>query len=208
MEMIDPLGECLQLIVPVFEELEILYYIGGSVATFTHGNRRQTNDVDIVADIREEHILQLSERLGAFFLVDDQMIKRSLRYGSSFNLIHLKSIYKVDIFPLKTRPYDHEAASRRQRELVEGEPSVEAFVASPEDVVLAKLEWFVATNKTSEKQWNDITGVLKTQCFTIDLDYLQHWANEIGVTNLLDKALDESGITELTEETESNGDSD
>jgi len=200
----DPLGECLLLVVPVFEELGISYYIGGSVATFTHGNRRQTNDVDIVAEVREEHIPVLSAKLGDHFLVDEQMIRRSLRQGISFNLIHLKSIYKVDVFPLKARLYDRESMSRRQRELVEAEPPVEAFVSSPEDVVLAKIEWFRATNETSEKQWNDITGVLKTQCFTIDFDYLQHWAGEIGVTDLLEKALDESGITE---ENASNGDS-
>lgn len=190
----DPLGECLLLVVPAFEELGIIYYIGGSVATLTHGNRRQTNDVDIVADIREEHIAPLMDKLGEHFLVDDQMIRRSLRHRTSFNLIHKTSIYKVDIFPLKTRNYDRQVVARRQRELVEN--FVEAYVAAPEDAVLAKLEWYRATNETSEKQWGDIVGVLKTQCFVIDYEYMDQWAREIGVGDLLERALQDAGIEE------------
>ena len=206
--LIDPMGEVLALVVPVFDELKITYYIGGSVASSTHGDRRQTNDVDIVADMQVEHASPFVERLQDKFYVDEPMIRNAIKRKSSFNIIHFATAYKVDVFVMQAQPYDREAARRRVREIIEGEPSVETYLAQVEDVVLAKLRWFQATGNSSEKQWRDIMGVLKAQCFNLDLDYLQRWAGEIGVADLLEKALDESGVIEITEETESNGDSD
>lgn len=205
--LIDPMGEVLALVVPVFEELDIAYYIGGSVASSAHGDRRQTNDVDIVADMQIEHIEEFVQHLKEKFYVDEPMIRDAIKRKSSFNIIHFTTAYKVDVFVMPSQPYDREAARRRVRETVEGEPSVETYLAQVEDVVLAKLRWFKATSNTSEKQWRDITGVLKMQCFTLDLNYLQHWAREIGVADLLEKALDESGVIEITEENTSHGDS-
>lgn len=206
--LIDPMGEVLALVVPVFEALNIAYYIGGSVASSTHGDRRQTNDVDIVADMQLDHVTGFVQSLREKFYVDEPMIRDAIKRKSNFNIIHFTTAYKVDVFVMQAQPYDREAARRRVREVVEGAPSVETYLAQVEDVVLAKLRWFKATGHTSEKQWRDITGVLKAQCFNLDLDYLQRWAKEIGVAPLLDKALDESGVVEITEETESNGDSD
>lgn len=88
---------------------------------------------------------------------------------------------------------------RRVRETVESDPPVEAFLSSPEDVALAKLEWYRLGHETSERQWRDVLGVLKTQCFDIDIDYLEKWAREIGVADLLERALDEAGLKETDE---------
>lgn len=194
--MLDPLGTVLSLIVPVFEKLEILYYIGGSVASGMHGEKRQTNDVDIVADIKVAHVAPLVALLQDEFYVDENMILNAIHLRDSFNVIHFDTSYKVDVFLMKARPYDRQVAARRQRELVDTEPSIEAYVAQPEDVVLAKLEWFRQTGETSDRQWRDILGVLKLQCFTLDLEYMATWAHEINVADLLQQALGDSGLTE------------
>ena len=61
--------------------------------------------------------------------------------------------------------------------------------ASPEDTILSKLEWYRLGGEVSERQWRDVLGVLKTCAGELDLDYLHKWAKEIGVTDLLERAL-------------------
>ena len=192
--MSDPLGAVLRPFVAALEELDIPYYVGGSVASMTHGEYRMTSDADMVAGIQAEHIAPLIEKLSGEFLMDEEAIREAISRRSGFNAIHLTEFFKVDVFSLKDRLYDREVMRRRVREIVESDPPIEAFLSSPEDSVLAKLEWYRLTNETSERQWRDILGVLKTQFFDLEIDYLEKWAREIGVADLLERALDEAGL--------------
>lgn len=70
------------------------------------------------------------------------------------------------------------------------------FVESAEDLVLSKLSWFKQTNLSSDRQWNDVLALLKIQILNCDTDYLEKWAPELGVSDLLEKALDEAGYNE------------
>jgi hypothetical protein len=71
---------------------------------------------------------------------------------------------------------------------------VELYFASPEDTVLAKLDWFRKGGGTSDRQWRDLLGVLKVQAVALDRTYLNHWARELGVNDLLSRALEEAGL--------------
>lgn len=195
--MNDPLGAVLRPFIAALEELKVPYYIGGSVASMTHGEYRMTADVDVIADLKMEHITPLVEKLAGEFLMDEDALREAVARRGSFNAIHLTEFFKVDVFPLKNRAYDREVVRRRVREIIESEPPVEAFLSTAEDIVLAKLEWYRLGNETSERQWRDILGVLKMQCFDIDIDYLEHWAQEIGVADLLARALDEAGLRNI-----------
>ena len=125
-----------------------------------------------------------------FDYVDGGMIREALRERSSFNLIHQDSMLKVDVFVLKDRPYDRQALACRISDRLEDTPEArELFVATPEDVVLAKLERFGRGDRRSERQWNDVLGVLRVQGKAIDLEYLERWAADLGVANLLERAL-------------------
>jgi hypothetical protein len=66
-------------------------------------------------------------------------------------------------------------------------------VTSPEDIILAKLEWYRMGGEVSERQWRDVLGVLKTRQGELDLSYLGKWAKELGVSDLLERALSEAG---------------
>jgi hypothetical protein len=72
------------------------------------------------------------------------------------------------------------------------ESQVEASVASAEDTLLAKLEWYRMGGEVSERQWRDVLGVLKVQAGGLDLEYLRRWARELGVDDLLERALAQS----------------
>ncbi len=50
----------------------------------------------------------------------------------------------------------------------------------------------------SDRQWNDVLGVLQIQHKMLDYKYLEQGARQRGVTELLEKALNESEIGEFT----------
>ena len=179
------------LVTNLLDDLGIPYVIGGSMASIIHGMLRTTMDVDIVADIHPEKVSSFASKLQDAFYVDEQMIQQAIQRQSSFNLIHLNSMFKVDIFIPKARPFDNQQLSRRVAEKISPDSDAQIWVLSPEDIVLAKLDWFRIGGEISERQWRDILGVLKTQQNSLDIAYLKQWAQSLSVGDLMDRALDE-----------------
>ena len=179
-------------IVPVVRELERLgvsYYLGGSVASSAHGMPRSTLDVDLVADLASKHVAPLVEALQGTYYVSAPAVSDAIARRSCFNTIHLETSFKVDVFAVKNRPYDRTALQRAEKRSVDEEnPSIQFFFASPEDIVLSKLEWYRLGNEVSERQWSDVIGVLKVQENSLDRAYLDKWAAELGVADLLESA--------------------
>ncbi len=186
-------SELLAALLPVVDALHALgvaYRIGGSVASSAHGVARATLDVDLMVDLREEHVAPFVARLGASYYLDPDAIRRALGERSSFNVIHLASAMKVDLFVPKARAFDREALRRGIRlspPLAEG--PVELDFLSPEDIVLLKLEWYRKGGCVSDRQWSDILGVLRVHEGRVDVPYLERWARDLGVDELLERAL-------------------
>jgi len=174
------------------ERLGISYAVGGSLASSLHGVMRSTLDVDIVADMRLEHIQPLVAALSKDFYADDEMMRDAIEHKSSFNLIHYETAFKVDIFIRKSRPFDQMQLERRRTSVIATDPEQSLYVTSPEDVILSKLEWYRMGGEVSDRQWRDILGVLKTRAGELDRDYLLKWAGELKVADLLERALSES----------------
>jgi len=103
-------------------------------------------------------------------------------------------MFKVDVFISKQRPFDRAQFERKAAQVVATEPERTACVASAEDTVLTKLEWYRLGGEVSERQWRDVQGVLKVQAAGLDLAYLRRWAAELQVADLLTKALVEAGL--------------
>jgi hypothetical protein len=180
------------LVIEALEELGVPYLIGGSLASTLHGLVRTTQDTDLVADLRPEHVTPLVQRLGQGFYSDAEAIHEAIRRRSSFNLIHLESMFKVDVFIIKKRPFDQSQFERRESQIVATEPEQLAYVATAEDTVLTKLEWYRLGGEVSERQWRDVLGILKVQGDRLDLAYLDRWAAELKVADLWQKALTEA----------------
>lgn len=181
-------------IVRVFEKLGIAYHISGSLASSAFGIPRATVDVDIVADIKQEQASPIEESLKEEFYVDTEMIRNAIEHQSSFNLIHLETMFKVDVFVLKTQPFDKQAFLRRFQKPVSEDSSRQLFFATPEDTILNKLKWCKIGGCISDRQWSDVLGVLKVQGKQLDTVYLKQWAEELNISDLLKKALDEAGL--------------
>ena len=177
-----------------FDQLSIQYYIGGSVASSIHGMARATMDVDIVADIREFHIAKLKKILEEEYYIDEDMIKGAIDSSSSFNLIHFETAFKIDIFIYKDEPHQRNAIERKVKDRFDEELDFEYYFSAPEDIIIAKLQWFVQGNKVSERQWLDIIGVIKVQADNLDKKYLKSWAKKLGLYELLKKAFLECDI--------------
>lgn len=147
----------------VFEALEALgipYLLGGSMASAVHGVYRATADADLVADLRVDQVEPLVARLGPIFYIDGDDVRDAITRQRSFNVVHLDTMFKVDIFVRKERPFDQAQFARRVLHIVVTDPERTIYVASAED---------------TDHQWSYLVGVLRTQdwqsvqtCSTID----------------------------------------
>jgi hypothetical protein len=187
-------GDGLLRLLEVFGRLEIPYMIGGSGASSVHGLPRTTADIDIVAKVERRHAPSLVSELQKDFYIDEGQILAALEHARSFNVIHYRSSYKFDIFPLTADSYQQAQFERRRYErsaLFTGE-LCDLAVSSPEDVILSKLRWYRQGGEVSEQQWKDILGVIAVQGGKLDLPYLRAWSAYLGLSLLLEQGLGEA----------------
>lgn len=176
--------ELLATIVAALERAGIPHMVAGSVASTYHGRPRTTQDIDVVISPDPAALSSFVDSLDPErFYVGDAI--GALARRDQFNIIETGTGWKVNLIIRSDRPFSHKEFERRQP--VELGP-VSTYVATPEDTVLAKLEWAAASG--SDRQVDDIVGVLEVVGDDIDHAYLRHWAGELGVTDLLDQALE------------------
>jgi hypothetical protein len=186
----DEISAALRPVADAFERLGIRYYVGGSIASSVRGAPRASIDVDVAAELEPAHVIPFVKALAGGYYISEERVRDAVAARRSFNVIHLASMMKVDVFVSRQRPFDRSAFDRLTRESLDA-----AGTSSPhpipraEDVVLLKLEWFRAGGEVSDRQWGDILGVLKAMSRTIDRGYLSRWAAELGVSDLLARAL-------------------
>jgi hypothetical protein len=174
------------------ETLGIAYMVTGSFASSLHGFARSTQDADIIVKFGPEHVEGFIEQFRQEFYVDRALIEQALQRGTSFNVIHLRLMFKVDFFILQNRSFNQKEFSRRVRYQLGSDPTVEGFWQTAEDTLLSKLEWYRAGGEISEYQWRDLMGIIKNRREQLDLAYLNQWAPELRVDDLLEKALKEA----------------
>jgi hypothetical protein len=154
--------------------------VGGSVASSVHGVPRSTADLDVVVAMSPRDAARFAQAAPEF-LVDEETLRDQLRAGRSYNVFHAASMTKIDLFPA-TSAFERNQLARAAR--FDGVP-----VTSAEDTLVAKLRWFRLGGEVSDRQWRDILGLIEVQRLRLDQAHLQHWATELGVADLLAKAL-------------------
>jgi hypothetical protein len=184
----------LQDVIAVLSRLGIPYALGGSWASSFYGKPRLTHDADVMVEPFLGKEPAFCSSFGAEYYVSLPAVQDAIRRRSSFNVIHFDSGFKVDLFVRKIRPFDASLMARRRAfPLPETDGQTLTFV-SAEDVILLKLEWYRLGGSVSERQWDDILSVLQVQAGKLDRAYLDHWAADLGVADLLQRARQESGV--------------
>jgi hypothetical protein len=191
---VDEILDITLFVAHTFDEHGVAYLVGGSLASSLHGIPRATLDVDIVARIGLQHVDTLIASWRDSFYLDEAAIRQAIEDRASFNLIHLQTLFKVDVFVAKDDVASREQMERRQQFVVEEGTGRHLVVASPEDVIAHKLYWYQLGDEVSERQWSDAIGVLRVGRDRLDIEYLRHIATLLDVEVLLRRACAEVGI--------------
>lgn len=183
-------GSIITIIHQVLTELNIPYYITGGMAAIAYGEPRTTRDVDMVLSISLSEINALVQQLEqkGFYIpgVDDVKSGRM----KTLSITHIESISRADLVLSGNDEFDRVKFERKR--LVDVLSAGPAYIASPEDVILNKLRWRLQSQ--SEKQWRDVLGVLKVQGDALDFEYLNYWAEQLGLVEDLAMAMEQSGF--------------
>jgi hypothetical protein len=191
----DP-SEVARLLHPVFEQLKIPYYITGGVAASMYGDPRTTRDMDVVVELGQENLLQLVSALeqAGFYCPPGSVEEIQQGRGRSLSVTHMETILNADLMLNADTAFDRSKMERRRLETIDDAGLLRVWMCSPEDLILAKLQW--RRGSQSQKQWVDVLGILKVQVENLDYRYLETWAEQLGLSSDLQRALTEAGIGE------------
>ena len=157
--------------------------IVGSVAGSIYGEPRLTNDLDVVLAMATSSSDAIIQAFNAtdFYVPPRKIIIQEISRGGQTNLIHHSSGVKIDLMFQKKSPHALEEFKRRMRiEILRG---LEAWIAAPEDVIIAKLRFY--REGESEKHLTDIRGILATT--KVDRDYLEKWVKALDLEKYFEK---------------------
>jgi hypothetical protein len=166
-------------VLTALDECGIPYMVAGSVAAILYGEPRLTNDMDVVAALEPHRVDDLLACFSAedFYVPSAESVRSVIAGGGSFNIIHVPSGSKVDLIVRRRTAFAAEEFSRRQR--VPFTEGLDASVATPEDVIVSKLLYFVEGR--SEKHLRDIAGILRVSAGRIDERYIESWVARLSL---------------------------
>ena len=171
-------AELLRHVIEVLEAQELDYMLVGSFASATYGEPRMTHDIDIVLRLTMDAVDRLCNAFPSpEFYVSTSAAQEAVRMRGQFNVIHPASGNKIDFMMARDDAWGRSQLARRRRQPILADR--ETFVASPEDVILAKL-WYYQEGG-SEKHLRDIASMLRVSGDEIDRAYIKHWAAQLGL---------------------------
>jgi hypothetical protein len=171
--------QVLQRVTTALDHAGISYMLSGSFASAYYGSPRSTQDIDLVIATTAAQLRAFIDSLpNGEYYADLGAALEAHKQESLFNIIDLSTGWKIDLIIRKSRPYSQEEFSRRQLLNAQG---VTLFVASAEDVIIAKLEWSKLAQ--SQRQIEDVAGILRIRWDSLDHSYLEKWIRELALTH-------------------------
>ena len=184
--------EVLQHLTQTLARLGIDYMLTGSFASSHYGSSRSTQNFDIIIDASSDQLRALVARLTAEnYYAEVGTALEALKNRSMFNLLELSSGWKIDLIIRKARPFSEEEFRRRQRIEFDG---VSLFIASAEDVMIAKMEWSKLSE--SSRQLDDVAAIIQVQGENLDWPYLRKWTASLQLDRQWQEVCKRAGVTE------------
>lgn len=180
----------LRAVTGALEQSSIPYMITGSFASNFHGRVRSTADIDLVIAANPDQLKTLMKRLGEhgyYAQVEDAL--DAWRHNSMFNVIDDSMAWKIDFIMQKQEPFNREAFRRRIPGELDG---IQVVVSTPEDLIIAKLDW--AKQGESQRQIDDVAGILKVKAGLLDRDYIAKWVTDLELTAQWNAAKQAAGL--------------
>jgi hypothetical protein len=172
---VQPFLEVFRSVLEKLDGEKISYFIVGSLASTVYGEPRLTRDMDLVVDVSAADVSKFMRlfQQPEFYCPPPEILSDEIINRGQFNLLHVSSGLKVDIIVRKNTPFDQSRVlGRRKLELWE---DFETYFASPEDVIIKKLEFY--REGGSEKHLRDIKGILANS--KVDQEYISQWTKTL-----------------------------
>jgi predicted nucleotidyltransferase len=170
-------ADVFERVLSALEKAGIPFMLTGSFASSFYGAPRATQDIDLVIDPTAEQIREFVALLPRDeFYADKRAAVEAVRHEGQFNVIDLRTGWKVDLIIRKSRPFSLEEFGRRARGTVEG---VELPIATAEDVIISKMEW--ARMGESARQMEDAARMLRIRSMDVDREYVERWVRELDL---------------------------
>jgi hypothetical protein len=182
----------LKQLADTLDDFKIDYAIGGSIASSVYGKVRFTQDADITVASFADKAEQLYTILKENFYISKDAMYQAISNRGSFNVIHLTSAFKIDIFVQKDDDFHRQLFLRRKKVRLDESIEHEFDIVSAEDIILLKLQWYKSAGCMSERQWSDVLGVLVVQSKSLDMKYLRSCSEKLGIGNVLQKVINEA----------------
>ncbi len=176
----------------MLDSLGIAYAIGGSLASSVYGTSRFTEDADITVQPFSRVADRFYQTVKEEFYISEQAMYQALNSFGSFNIIHFETAFKIDIFVPRPDEFEQRLLARSTEVKLSDSSRRNLRVVSAEDIVLLKLRWFHEGGGTSQRQWDDVLGVLRIRRASLDFGYLTESARKLGLAELLDRAIAEA----------------
>ena len=176
----------------VLERLGVRWVLGGSLASSIVGEPRSTVDIDLAVELATTEVAALIEEVRHDYYVSEPAVRSAVDRHASFNLLHFDSGTKIDCFVLGEDLLDRMQIERRERVELHTDHAIVVWIGSIEDQVLRKLLWFRLGEGVSDRQWGDVIAILRVQGDRIDTEYLTSTGEQVGLGDLLRRALHEA----------------
>lgn len=176
--------DLLEQVAGLLHTLGVPYMVTGSIGSTFYGEPRSTNDIDLVVDPTREQLLALLDKMPANWMTSPEAAKDAFNRRTMFNVIHMETSEKVDMILLKDRDFSRAEFLRRRPERM---GNADIFLLSPEDAIISKLEW--SRLGESERQYRDALSVARARWSTLDVEYIEKWVKELGLTLLWSRVM-------------------
>jgi len=173
--------EVVQRLLEELSASQIPFMVVGSFSSNVYGLVRSTRDVDVVVVLEVGKLNELAQRLDAELRLDPQPGFESVTFTTYYRLYSRTTSFLVELFALSEDEHDLARWARRVEGQVVGR---QAFVPTPEDVIITKLRWYAIDKRM--KDLDDVRNVVAVQDSRLDWDYIHRWCEVHGSREHLD----------------------